>query len=243
MERRYQAFAKEGVRDITICNEISGEKPMPKIIVIIDELADLMMVSPKEIEDSICRLAQMARAAGIHLIVATQRPSVDIITGLIKANIPSRISFAVSSQVDSRTILDTSGAEKLLGKGDMLFFPVGDFKPTRIQSAYISEKEVKKLVDYVKSQQDPIYEEQLSDLKKADFDKETEDTDELFQKAVSVILDSGQASISMLQRRLKIGYTRAARLIDEMEERGIVGGYEGTKPREVLINKESLNKH
>ncbi len=243
MERRYQAFAKEGVRDITMYNEISGEKPMPKIIVIIDELADLMMVSPKEIEDSICRLAQMARAAGIHLIVATQRPSVDIITGLIKANIPSRISFAVSSQVDSRTILDTSGAEKLLGKGDMLFFPVGDFKPTRIQSAYISEKEVKKLVDHVKSQQDPIYEEQLSDLKKADFDKETEDTDELFQKAVSVILDSGQASISMLQRRLKIGYTRAARLIDEMEERGIVGGYEGTKPREVLINKESLNKH
>jgi S-DNA-T family DNA segregation ATPase FtsK/SpoIIIE len=243
MERRYQTFAKEGVRDITRYNELNDERPMPKILVIIDELADLMMISPREVEDSICRLAQMARAAGIHLVVATQRPSVDIITGLIKANIPSRISFAVSSQVDSRTILDISGAEKLLGKGDMLFFPVGASKPTRIQGAFISEEEVEKLVNYGKKQKEPTYEKNLSDFNEIELDKKHEDTDELFQEAVSVILDSGQASISMLQRRLRIGYARAARLIDDMEERGIVGGYEGTKPREILITREQFDKN
>lgn len=243
MERRYQTFATEGVRDITRYNELNDEKPMPKILVIIDELADLMMISPREVEDSICRLAQMARAAGIHLVVATQRPSVDIITGLIKANIPSRISFAVSSQVDSRTILDISGAEKLLGKGDMLFFPVGASKPIRIQGAFISEEEVEKLVDYGKKQKEPTYEKNLSDFSEIEVEKSHEDTDELFQEAVTVVMDSGQASISMLQRRLRIGYARAARLIDEMEERGIVGGYEGTKPREILITREHFDKY
>lgn len=243
MERRYQTFAEEGVRDITRYNELNSDKPMAKILVIIDELADLMMISPREIEDSICRLAQMARAAGIHLIVATQRPSVDVITGLIKANIPSRISFAVSSQVDSRTILDMSGAEKLLGKGDMLFYPVGASKPIRIQGAYISEEEVEKLVNYCKKQKEPIYEKNLSDFDEIVVEKGHEETDELFDEAVKVVLDSGQASISMLQRRLRVGYARAARLIDEMEQRGIVGGYEGTKPREVLISKEHYDKY
>jgi len=243
MERRYQTFAEEGVRDITRYNEVNSDNPMPKILVIIDELADLMMVSPREIEDSICRLAQMARAAGIHLVVATQRPSVDVITGLIKANIPSRISFAVSSQVDSRTILDMSGAEKLLGKGDMLFFPVGASKPIRIQGAYISEEEVEKLVDYCKKQSQPVYEKNLSDFEEVVVDNANEETDELFDEAVKIVLDSGQASISMLQRRLRIGYARAARLIDEMEQRGIVGSYEGTKPREVLITKEHYEKY
>jgi len=243
MERRYQIFAEEGVRDISRYNEVNHEKPMAKIVVIIDELADLMMVSPREVEDAICRLAQMARAAGIHLVVATQRPSVDVITGLIKANIPSRISFAVSSQVDSRTILDIAGAEKLLGKGDMLFFPVGAFKPIRIQGAYISEEEVEKLVSYCKKQKEPAYEKNLSDFNEIEVENSHEETDELFEEAVKIVLDSGQASISMLQRRLRIGYARAARLIDEMEQRGIVGGYEGPKPREILISKEHFEKY
>lgn len=243
MERRYQLFAEEGVRDIARYNELYNDKPMPKIVVIIDELADLMMVAPRDVEDCICRLAQMARAAGIHLVVATQRPSVDVITGLIKANIPSRISFAVSSQVDSRTILDISGAEKLLGKGDMLFYPVGAPKPVRIQGAYITEEEVEKLINYCKKQKEPAYEKNLSDFNEVGADKSHEETDELFEEAVKVVLDSGQASISMLQRRLRIGYARAARLIDEMEQRGIVGGYEGTKPREILISKEHYEKY
>jgi S-DNA-T family DNA segregation ATPase FtsK/SpoIIIE len=243
MENRYQTFAKEGVRDINRYNEIKTDNPLSKILIIIDELADLMMVSPREVEDSICRLAQMARAAGIHLVVATQRPSVDIITGLIKANIPSRISFAVSSQVDSRTILDISGAEKLLGKGDMLFFPVGAAKPVRVQGAYISEEEVEKLVDYVKKQKEPCYEKTLSDFKEIETDKKEEATDELFKEALSLVIESGQASISMLQRRLRIGYARAARLIDQMEERGFVGGFEGTKPREILITREQFEKY
>lgn len=243
MERRYQLFAEEGVRDIARYNELYNDKPMPKIVVIIDELADLMMVAPRDVEDCICRLAQMARAAGIHLVVATQRPSVDVITGLIKANIPSRISFAVSSQVDSRTILDISGAEKLLGKGDMLFYPVGAPKPVRIQGAYITEEEVEKLINYCKKQKEPAYEKNLSDFNEVGVDKSHEETDELFEEAVKVVLDSGQASISMLQRRLRIGYARAARLIDEMEQRGIVGEYEGTKPREILISKEHYEKY
>lgn len=240
MEERYKAFAQEGVRDVNRYNELNPDNPLPKIVVIIDELADLMMVSPREVEDSICRLAQMARAAGIHLLVATQRPSVDIITGLIKANIPSRISFAVSSQVDSRTILDVSGAEKLLGKGDMLFYPVGASKPIRIQGAYISEEEVERLVEHVKKQMEPSYEKTLSDFKEMELNNKQEETDELFDEAVNIILDSGQASISMLQRRLRIGYARAARLIDQMEQRGIVGGHEGTKPREILITREQF---
>jgi len=244
MEKRYQTFAKEGVRDISRYNELKSDNPLPKILVIIDELADLMMISPRDVEDSICRLAQMARAAGIHLLVATQRPSVDIITGLIKANIPSRISFAVSSQVDSRTILDVSGAEKLLGKGDMLFFPVGASKPTRIQGAYISDEEVENLVDYVKKQKQPAYEKTLSDLKEVEAEAEKNvETDELFKEAISLVIDGGQASISMLQRRLHIGYARAARLIDQMEERGFVGGFEGTKPREILITKEQFERY
>lgn len=242
MEKRYQTFAKEGVRDISRYNELNPDTPFSKILVIIDELADLMIVSPKEVEDSICRLAQMARAAGIHLVVATQRPSVDVITGLIKANIPSRISFAVSSQVDSRTILDVSGAEKLLGKGDMLFFPVGASKPIRIQGAYISEEEVEKLVDYIKKQKQPVYEKTLSEFKEIEAEKDVE-TDELFKEALSLVIDSGQASISMLQRRLHIGYARAARLIDRMEEKGFIGGFDGTKPREILITKEQFARY
>ena len=243
MERRYHLFAKEGVRDITRYNEIQTDSHLPKIIVIIDELADLMMVSPRDVEDAICRLAQMARAAGIHLIVATQRPSVDIITGLIKANIPSRISFAVSSHVDSRTILDMSGAEKLLGKGDMLYFPVGASKPKRIQGAFISETEVENLTDYVKKQQKPSYEKSLTEIKKVDLsESKQETTDELFNEAVALVVENGQASISLLQRRLHIGYTRAARLIDQMEDRGYVGGYEGTKPREILITREQFQE-
>lgn len=243
MERRYKLFAEEGVRDITRYNEIHKEDFLPKIVIIIDELADLMMVSPQEVEDSICRLAQMARAAGIHLVVATQRPSVDIITGLIKANIPSRISFAVSSQVDSRTILDISGAEKLLGKGDMLFYPVEAVKPIRIQGAYISDSEVEKLVSFIKEQKEPFYEKELSDFKNSKFNKKAAETDELFDEALAIIVDNGQASISFLQRKLHIGYTRAARLIDQLEDHGFIGGYEGTKPREILITKEQYNDY
>ena len=243
MERRYKLFAESSVRDINRYNEVNPESPLPKILVIIDELADLMMVSPREVEDCICRLAQMARAAGIHLIVATQRPSVDIITGLIKANIPSRISFSVSSQVDSRTILDMAGAEKLLGKGDMLFFPVGAAKPIRIQGAYISDEEVERLVNYVKKQKQPIYEKKLSDFKEVEVKKNEEEVDELFKEALSLVIDSGQASISMLQRRLRIGYARVARLIDQMEEKGFIGQFEGTKPREILITREQFERY
>ncbi|ADL07980.1 DNA translocase FtsK [Thermosediminibacter oceani] len=242
MERRYQLFAQAGVREINRYNEISQENKLPKIVVIIDELADLMMVSPRDVEDSICRLAQMARAAGIHLVVATQRPSVDVITGLIKANIPSRISFAVSSQVDSRTILDMAGAEKLLGKGDMLFFPVGAAKPIRIQGAFLSEKEVEYVVEFIKKQMKPCYEKNLSDFKEPQSAKSDDNVDELFKEAVSVVIETGQASVSLLQRKLRIGYARAARLIDQMEEKGFIGGYEGTKPRQILITKEQFEK-
>lgn len=244
MEKRYKLFAEQGVRDITRYNEVNKDEPLPKIVIIVDELADLMMVSPREVEDCICRLAQMARAAGIHLVVATQRPSVDIITGLIKANIPSRISFAVSSQVDSRTILDMGGAEKLLGKGDMLFFPVGASKPMRIQGAYISDNEVEKLVEFVNKQQQPKYEKNLLELKEVEYNSKQDDIeDELFEEALATIMDCGQASISMLQRKLRIGYARAARLIDQMEEKGFIGGYEGTKPREILITREQFEQY
>lgn len=249
MTERYKKFAANNVRDITGYNALNKEEieKLPQIVVIIDELADLMMVSPGDVEDSICRLAQMARAAGIHLVVATQRPSVDVITGLIKANIPSRISFAVSSQVDSRTILDMGGAEKLLGKGDMLFYPVGESKPLRVQGAFVSEKEIEKLVNNIKEQVPPSYNDEImKGLEASDDDNEDADyegeADELLPAAIEMVVESGQASIMMLQRRLKIGYSRAARLIDQMEERGVVGGYEGSKPRKVLMSKEEYEE-
>ena len=250
MENRYSLFASKNVRDIKGYNEEldkegSTEK-LPQIVIIIDELADLMMVSSKEVEDSICRLAQKARAAGMHLVIATQRPSVDVITGIIKANIPSRISFAVSSQVDSRTILDMAGAEKLLGKGDMLFYPAGAAKPTRVQGAFISDKEVEKVVDFVKANGEATYNDDiLEKIEKANStDKEIEeqenddDTDPLLMEAIEVVVETGQASTSFIQRRFKVGYARAGRIIDQMEERGIISGFQGSKPREVLMSKE-----
>lgn len=247
MERRYELFAASGVRDITRYNNFfkrhepkEGQPEyLPLIVVVIDELADLMMVSPTDVEDAICRLAQMARAAGIHLVVATQRPSVDVITGLIKANIPSRISFAVSSQTDSRTILDTGGAEKLLGKGDMLFLPVGASKPIRVQGAFLSDKDVESLVEFLRRQAMPSYSEEIFEA--APDEEEQFEEDELFPKAVEIVVRSGMASISLLQRRLRIGYSRAARLIDAMERRGIIGGFEGSKPRTVLMSPEQYN--
>ncbi|ABO50454.1 DNA translocase FtsK [Desulforamulus reducens MI-1] len=244
MEKRYELFAKAGVRNITMYNNLfsenepgTGQNRLPLMVVIIDELADLMMVAPADVEDAICRLAQMARAAGIHLVVATQRPSVDVITGLIKANIPSRISFAVSSQVDSRTILDMAGAEKLLGKGDMLYFPVGASKPIRVQGAFLSDREVEDVVSFLKKQSEPIYDDTVvKEDPKAKQEAEVED--DLLPEAVRILIETGHASISMLQRRLHIGYARAARLIDIMEKKGIVGGYEGSKPRTILMTME-----
>ena len=254
MERRYRLFAKNNVRDIKSFNRLAAESPdlekMPYIAIIIDELADLMMVVGKDVEDSICRIAQKARAAGMHLIVATQRPSVDVITGLIKANIPSRIAFAVSSQVDSRTILDGSGAEKLLGQGDMLFMPVGAPKPTRIQGTFVRDEEISRVLDFIKSSATVQYDEAMieamekhtiQDGKKggsgADADDET-DTDPMYNQAVEVVIDAGQASTSLLQRRCKLGYARAARIMDEMEQNGIIGPSEGAKPRAVLISRQ-----
>ena len=250
MINRYNLFAQKGVRDIKGYNEAvekEGETgKLPQIVIIIDELSDLMMASPKEVEDSICRLAQMARAAGMHLVIATQRPSVDVITGVIKANIPSRISFAVSSQVDSRTILDMVGAEKLLGKGDMLFYPSGAPKPTRIQGAFVSDKEVEKLVDFLKSQGEVTYSdeilEQIENSDKTDKELAEEDEDQtsdpLLMEAIETVVETQQASTSFIQRRFKVGYARAGRIIDQMEERGIISGYQGSKPREVLMSKE-----
>lgn len=245
MEERYKLFAKNSVRDIKSYNkkfQNTKEDKIPNIVIIIDELADLMMVAAQEIEDYICRLAQMARAAGIYIIVATQRPSVDVITGTIKANIPSRISFAVSSQVDSRTILDMSGAEKLLGRGDMLFYPSNLPKPIRIQGAFVSDKEVEKVVDYIKKQNIAEYDEEIveSIKNKVELENAMEDSDELFADAVDLVLQEGQASISLLQRKLKIGYARAARIIDSMEDRNIIGRFEGSKPRKVLITKDEV---
>ena len=248
MEKRYKLFAKNNVRDISSYNnkfKDNEDKKLPKILIIIDELADLMMVAAQEIEDYICRLAQMARAAGIYLIIATQRPSVDVITGIIKANIPSRISFAVSSQVDSRTILDMAGAEKLLGKGDMLFFPSNLSKPIRVQGAFISDEEVEKVVDYLKTQNITEYDNNIIESIEQDIKVNNlkEDTDELLIDAINLVIEEGQASISLLQRRLKIGYARAARIVDEMEARGIIGGFEGSKPRKVLVSKEDIDTH
>ena len=250
MVNRYSLFASKNVRDIKGYNaaleEEGGGHKLPQIVIIIDELSDLMMVSPKDVEDSICRLAQMARAAGMHLVIATQRPSVDVITGIIKANIPSRIAFAVSSQVDSRTILDMAGAEKLLGKGDMLFYPSGAPKPTRIQGAFISDKEVEKLVDFIKHNGEAKYNDEIlkqiesanSTDKEIDSEEEDDDTDPLLMEAIDVVVETGQASTSFIQRRFKVGYARAGRIIDQMEERGIISGFQGSKPREVLMSKE-----
>ncbi|MTI57359.1 FtsK/SpoIIIE family DNA translocase [Geosporobacter ferrireducens] len=246
MTNRYKLFAQNGVRDINSYNEKQlreENEALPKIVVIIDELADLMMVAPGQVEDAICRLAQMARAAGIHLIVATQRPSVDVITGVIKANIPSRIAFAVSSQADSRTILDMGGAEKLLGKGDLLFYPVGASKPRRLQGAFISDAEVEKVVSFIKQQvAEAVYEEDILEKIETELPVDEGTVDELLQEAIEFVVQTGQASISMLQRRFRIGYNRAARLIDAMEERGIVGEHEGSKPRQVRISKEEFEE-
>ena len=258
MVHRYSLFASKNVRDIKGYNaaiekeEAEGtlseeEGKMPQIVIIIDELADLMMVSPKDVEDSICRLAQMARAAGMHLVIATQRPSVDVITGIIKANIPSRIAFAVSSQVDSRTILDSVGAEKLLGKGDMLFYPSGASKATRIQGAFISDGDVEKIVSFIKRDGEATYNEDiLESIEKSnqsDQDLESEaadadDADPFLNDAIEAVIEIGSASASLIQRRFKVGYARAGRIIDQMEARGIISGYQGSKPREVLMSKE-----
>ncbi len=244
MERRYELFAAQGARGIDTYNRQIDDKEdkLPYVVVIIDELADLMMVSANEVEDAICRLAQKARAAGIHLILATQRPSVDVITGVIKANIPTRVSFSLSSQADSRTILDEGGAEKLLGKGDMLFSPVDSNKPKRIQGAFISDKELKRVVNFVKQQEKPDYDEKIADIKDKNVEIELDDEqDELYEKAVKLVVEH-RASISMLQRRLRVGYNRAARMIDMMEEDDIVGPHRGSKAREVLIEEEDLEE-
>lgn len=255
MLKRYKIFADNNVRDLKGFNEFAktadGIDPLPQIVIIIDELADLMMAAPNEVEDSICRLAQMARAAGMHLVIATQRPSVDIITGVIKANIPSRIAFAVSSQIDSRTILDGAGAEKLLGRGDMLFYPSGMPKPLRVQGCFVTDKEVEAVVSYIKNETKADYDDKILDeieknapvLKGDKGDKNSEggsvdSTDEMVEKAIDCVMEVGQASTSYLQRRLKLGYARAARIIDELEEMGIVGPFDGAKPRPVLMTKE-----
>ena len=256
MDNRYNLFAQKGVRDLKGYNALiekeEGVGKLPQILIIIDELADLMMVAAKEVEDSICRLAQKARAAGMHLIIATQRPSVDVITGIIKANIPSRIAFAVSSQVDSRTILDQVGAEKLLGKGDMLFYPSGAPKPVRVQGAFVSDDEVEKIVSFVKSNGEATYSEDIlesiENSNKTDKELAAEaadsddDTDPFLMDAIDVVVETGQASTSFIQRRFKVGYARAGRIIDQMEERGIISGYQGSKPRQVLMSLEKLQE-
>ena len=249
MTDRYKKFAEEGVRDLESYNEFvrANEEPdkvMPQVVIIIDELADLMMAAPSQIEESICRLAQMARAAGMHLIVATQRPSVDVINGVIKANIPSRIAFAVSSQVDSRTILDMQGAEKLVGKGDMLFNPMGMGKPIRVQGTFVSDGEVHKVIEFVKEQTaqgKPAYNEDvLTRIEHSNVQNTAEDTDDLLPDAIELVVRSGQASVSMLQRRFRIGYNRAARIVDMMEAKGIVGPQDGSRPRQVLMTEEEF---
>ncbi len=255
MLQRYKTFSEHSVRDISGYNSIcesEGKKKMPQIVIFIDELSDLMMAAPNEVEDSICRLAQMARAAGMHLVIATQRPSVDVITGIIKANIPSRISLYVSSQVDSRTIIDSVGAEKLLGNGDMLYYPVGIPKPIRVQGCYLSDKEVENVVNFIKNQEQSAYDDDVikeidknaanTGSKKKDSsassDGEDGPADEMLPKAIEAVIEAQSASTTLLQRKLKLGYARAARIVDELEQRGIIGPYEGAKPRKVLISKQ-----
>ena len=256
MDNRYNLFATKGVRDLkgynkAIEKEQEGNGKLPQIVIIIDELADLMMVAAKEVEESICRLAQKARAAGMHLVIATQRPSVDVITGLIKANVPSRIAFAVSSQVDSRTILDSIGAEKLLGKGDMLYFPSGAPKPSRVQGAFVTDEEVEKIVDFVKSNGTATYSEDIletiennnkTDKELVQEASEDDEADPFLMDAIQTVIETGQASTSFIQRRFKVGYARAGRIIDQMEERGVISGYQGSKPREVLMTMDRWNE-
>lgn len=252
MENRYKLFADHGVKDLKGYNTLMEKEEegikLPQMVIIIDELADLMMVAPNDVETAICRIAQKARACGMHLVIATQRPSVDVITGLIKANVPSRIAFTVSSQVDSRTILDMAGAEKLLGKGDMLYYPVGENKPLRIQGTFISEGEIEKIVENIKENSNVTYSEDIiksietvnnPDNKGNTSDEGSrDDADELLDEAIELVMDMGQASASMLQRRFKIGYSRAGRIVDQMEARGLISGYDGSKPRQVLISKK-----
>ncbi len=261
MMKRYRIFSEAGVRDLASYNAYANEhedvESLPQIVVVIDELADLMLVAAKEVEESICRVAQMGRASGIHLIIATQRPSADVITGLMKANIPSRIAFAVASSLESRIILDTQGAEKLVGKGDMLWFPLGSGKPLRVQGCLIDDHEVSTVVSFVKQSADPSYDESIIQEIEQHAAQEKQNNkasgpgissdgldeyDELFPNAVEIVLELGQASVSMLQRKLKLGYSRAARLVDQMEERGIVGPFGGSKPRQLLISKDQWNQ-
>ena len=254
MDDRYNKFAEKGVRDLKGYNKAIEKEnefgKLPQIVIIIDELADLMMVAKNDVEDAICRLAQKARAAGMHLVIATQRPSVDVITGLIKANVPSRIAFAVSSQVDSRTILDSVGAEKLLGKGDMLFFPSGAPKPSRVQGAFVSDDEVEKIVSFIKSNGTATYSEDILESiennnktdKEISESTEDDETDPFLMDAIQTVVETGQASTSFIQRKFKVGYARAGRIIDQMEERGVISGYQGSKPREVLMTLEKLNE-
>ena len=246
MERRYDLFARMQTRNIDGYNQrVAPDEKLPYVVIVVDELADLMMQAAAEVETSICRLAQLARATGIHLVIATQRPSVDVITGLIKANISSRIAFAVSSHVDSRTILDMNGAERLIGRGDMLFLPIDAAKPTRIQGCFLSEAETNALVEYLRNQEAPVYSMEPVDVAEGHSWEEAGDgdvDDELFERAVRLVVTTGQASTSMLQRRFKIGYTRAARIVDVMEERGIVGPPDGAKPREVLVTRAQVEE-
>jgi len=259
MMKRYKLFSERNVKDLAGYNALAAAdetlKKLPSVVVVIDELADLMLVAAKEVEESICRVAQMGRAAGMHLVIATQRPSADVITGLMKANIPSRIAFAVASAMESRIILDTAGAEKLVGRGDMLYAPLGEGKPKRVQGCFISSEEIERVVNFVKENGETDYDESVIDkINAAVAEKEkgnakggsnaapeqnaADDVDELLPAAIDVVMETGQASVSMLQRRLKLGYSRAARIVDEMETRGIVGPFEGSKPRQLLITKE-----
>lgn len=241
MDDRYKRFALTKTRDISRYNELHPEEAMPFVVIIIDELADLMMVASNDVEESICRLAQKARACGMHLVLATQRPSVDVLTGLIKANVPSRIAFAVSSQIDSRTILDMAGAEKLIGKGDMLFYPMGASKPLRVQGAFISDAEIDKMTEFIKQQGGPEYDESVQKAQSEHSDSEIDFfEDELMMQAIDMVLETGQASASMLQRRFRIGYTRAARMVDTMEAMHIVGPSNGSKAREILMTPEEV---
>jgi len=236
MEERYRIFSKVGTRNIEIYNQ--KQEKIPYIVVIIDELADLMVVARDQIESAITRLAQLSRAVGIHLILATQRPSVDVVTGVIKANFPARISFKVASKVDSRTVLDMNGADKLLGKGDMLFLKPGESKLTRAQGSLVSDKEIIRATDFIKSQAEPIYDEEIvREQQKTHF--ASGQKDELYDEAVRIIMESNQASVSILQRRLRLGYTRAARIIDNMEQEGLIGPFEGSKPRKILVDREA----
>lgn len=255
MERRYELFSEAGAKNIKTYNEMMEKKnktndvnvpKLPYIVVIIDELADLMLVAAKEVEDSIMRITQMARAAGIHLIVATQRPSTDVITGVVKANIPSRISFAVASQIDSRTILDSGGAEKLLGKGDMLYLPMGENTPTRIQGTFIADEEIERLIEYVSHEQLAKYDNSITEVSDdhmagADSPKEEYD-DPMYNEVVDFAIQTGKISASLIQRRFRFGYNRAARIIDLLEERGIIGGPNGSKPREVLVKLDNKSE-